>query len=251
MSLRTPSSSILGPISTSPPPTFFESKPHPQKPANLDPAFEKLAKRIPTNKFYTNLLVGNAQSPVYPLPYALRFESGVNNGTYGFSISNTDEDKFVFGPDAKYFYSIYTQSITMSAIEFETTPKLLLSEPDNFSINAVLVQNSSTNAALTQSQINFPIVRGMAFVTAKYENLTPLFESGVGFSALSSPITLSRGVIKYSVTLTDGSKWLIYAINNKEIGALNLEKTNATSIRSTSGVFNGIIQVAKVPQGNS
>ncbi|CAG8763157.1 4145_t:CDS:2, partial [Acaulospora colombiana] len=184
----TSSSSILGPISTSPPPTFFKPKLHPQKPANLDPAFQKL---------------GNAQFPVWPLPYALRFESGVNNGMFGFSISNVDDD-FVFGPNARYFYSIYTPSIIMGAKEFTTTPKLLLSEPDNFSINAVLVPNSSKNPTLTRSQINFPIVRGMAFVTAQYENLTPLFESGVGFGALSSPIALSRGVIKYRIISTDG-----------------------------------------------
>ncbi|CAG8461161.1 9989_t:CDS:2 [Acaulospora morrowiae] len=246
---RTSSLSVLSPISTSPPPAFFKSFNHPQRPSNLDPEFRKLGIPIPTNKFYTNLLVDNAQFPVYPLPYALRFESGVNNGLSGFSISNVDEENKVFGPAASYFYSAYTPSITISSKELQNSTKLLLSNPDDFSITARLVSNNSTNP--TQPQITLPIVRGMAFVTAQYRKMSPVFESGVGFNVLSSPIKLNHGVIKYKVTLADGSNWLIYAINDDGISILRLSKTKLNRIESTSGVFSGIIQIAKVPKGNA
>ncbi|CAI2163685.1 16947_t:CDS:2 [Funneliformis geosporum] len=235
-------SSPLLPISTDAPPALFVSKPHPQPPRRLDPKF---AKSIPTNKFYTNLLVDTDANPnpVFPLPYALRFESNPNDALNGFSISNIDEDKKVLGSDpnadpVEFFFSIYTPSITISANELPDLPQLILSEPDDFSIVATLTLSSDQNIVI-------PIVRGMAFVTAIYKNLTPLFFTGVGFTSLSSPIKVGS-FQQFTVVLKDESTWLIYANGNTEI-ALTL--TNG-QIVCGSGPFEGIIQIAKVPKDN-
>ena len=127
----------------------------------------------------------------------------------------------------------------MAANELAESPNLLVSDPKDFSIVATLSVSDT-------QKITFPIVRGMAFVTGEYTSMTPLFLSGVGFKSLSTP-KLIGSIQQFNVELNDGSTWLIFA-NGKNQLTLSL---NNGQIECSSGPFDGIIQVTKIPKGNT
>ncbi len=153
-------------------------------PVGLAPA-EESAVPIQTNKFYTELFLGDQKGTIYPTPYTMRW-----SGT-GIDIGHSDADQRVYGPDPNletvqyYFNPVGIVSISLSATESPSS--LNLEHPSMFSITA----NLSCSAGL----ISVPIVTGSAFVSALYTNLTPRITSGVMFRAWES------------IPFTNGRKW--------------------------------------------
>ena len=98
-----------------------------------------------------------------------------------------------------------------------------------------------------------PLVQGMGFVTGLFDNLTPVFESGVFFRTVTRVSTSKPGFAKYRITLEDGRTWLLYATRTTsnsftQPGGAALELSIVNNHRlQASGPFTGIVQVAKSP----
>lgn len=202
---------FMVPISTNPPPDLFPRVTHPLQPFDGG----NNGKPIPTNKFYSNLMLGSRANPAYCQPYNLWQTSsgGSNAGQYwGMAVSHLDRSQFAFGPEAGaqtaryYFAPVGVMSMVFGATEFDEGGgfDFSVNNPTDLAVNAVLAQRSGNG------RISMPLVLGMGMVTATYSGLTPKLMSAIGFRAgyrLAAP----RGNMqKYEFTLNTGTKWLVY-----------------------------------------
>ena len=90
------------------------------------------------------------------------------------------------------------------------------------------------------------LVEGMAFITGVYNGLTPFLQT-VGHSITSfQSSSISGSNTKYKVGLNDGTTWLIYVFSSSPY---SLSKSGDNVVGN--GAFNGYIQVAKIPMGDS
>ena len=69
-----------------------------------------------------------------------------------------------------------------------------------FSANANLHATAGAPPGIT-----FPLVQGMGFVTAIYENFTPYIESSVFFNTVTPLPSPGTGITKYKLLLDDGN----------------------------------------------
>ena len=136
------------------------------------------------------------------------------------------------------------QSIILSAAELGSATQLTTDGLETFSINANLLPQAGSS-----SSIRFPLVQGMAFVTAIYKNLTPNIGSGLFFRALVLAGSPRPGVFKYQITLQDGKSWLLYAMpdDGQDPGLL----LGSNILLTGRAGWSGTIQVAKNPSGGS
>ncbi|CAJ0859232.1 13294_t:CDS:2 [Entrophospora sp. SA101] len=226
------------PISTDPPPPIFPTQEHTQPPFNIDTS--STSKPIETNKWYVNMMLDKGQNPIWPLPYGLRWENNQPGQTDGF-----------FADPVQYYYSVYTPSIIVSANELTGDNQLILSDMTQFSTNIYLYP-TKTNADPSSPSLNFPVTRGMSFTTVNYKQLSPVFYSGIGFKTIDQqPQQLPTGWIKYNVVLENDITWLIYINNAKAtLVQLSQQKLELTLNGNGNNLFDGIIQITKVPKGD-
>ena len=167
------------------------------------------------------------------------------------AISHIDADQRANGPPntalpgapVQYFINpIGIQSIILSAVELGPSTSLNTSNLTAFSANAILSPQAGSS-----SNITFPLVQGMGFVTGIYNSLMPAIESSVFFRSVRQVASPSDGVFKYQITLEDNKSWLLYAIpRDKQDPRLQLvSNTKIQGVRFWSGT----IQVAKNPAG--
>lgn len=253
-------SDIFVPIATGAPPS--------QIPQRSDHPVPRLGvqdqpRKLQTNKFYTNLFMGNQDSPVYLFPYSVHWARGDGKaGSWGLAVSHTELNQFTFGPpqsgkdagDSAYFASpLGLESIILSAAELTNAtggiPGLTTDSLDSFSINLNLFAHSWQTPTVT-----FPLVQGSAFITGVYHWATPLLQTGVGFDSITYVgEVVTNTTFKYRVALQNGYTWLVYISPsfdlspNYEVNSFNL--INGT-VQGPSG-FNGEIQVAKMPGNTS
>ena len=144
--------------------------------------------------------------------------------------------KFVINP-------IGIQSIVLSAIELGTSTILTTDNLQAFSVNANLSPSNGSS-----SQITFPLVQGMGFVTGIYTRLQPAIQSSVFFRSVVYVGSLSE-IFKYRILLEDNKSWLLYArsVNGQDPG-LSLQSN--TLLRGQPN-WSGTIQVAKNPDASS
>ena len=120
-------------------------------------------------------------------------------------------------------------------------PKLAVTSWDHFSANLEL-------SSSPDKRIDFPLVRGMAYVTGIYHNLTPQFFSQHAFIDIVADS--SNGDVytghKFKVSMNDQPQtvFMIYALGNQP---LSLRKDGNSNLLST-GIYNGPIRVAKLPK---
>lgn len=97
--------------------------------------------------------------------------------------------------------------------------------------------------------ITFPLVQGMGFVTGVYNNGTPLLQSGVSFISLAyGGLLPGTSIARYTISLNDGTQWLVYLTPSAGSKAPTLTLSNNMAIVG-SHTFSGSIQVAKNPNG--
>lgn len=169
------------------------------------------------------------------------------------AVSHVDANQRGYGPrntaipggPVQYFINpIGIQSLVLSAIELASSTKLTTRTLEAFSCNAILLPQPNSSSSIT-----FPLVQGMAFVTAIYNNLMPAIQSSVLFRnvvQISSPRT---GVFKYRITLEDNKIWLLYAKPNNGQDPL-LKLMSNILIQGPRG-WSGTIQVARNPTGTT
>ncbi|KAF9950439.1 hypothetical protein BGZ72_007896, partial [Mortierella alpina] len=247
-----PEDSILQPISKDPPPGTFQSRPHPLQPVRVRP--KDLMTPPPTNKFYGNLLIPDSRAPIWTHPYGLRWDSTEKEedevdvpAQQGLAISHVDDTSKAFGPEdganklqgARFYTNPFIVSMGLSATEFGSNHEMSVGDFGEFGCTMILTPGAGNATATTattgeglvgqDATLQVPIIRGMAFVSGVYQNLTPRIFSETLVRNLtldgSSPQLQMNGWVKYRFLMEDGTTWLLYArTDNQSDPVLKLEK---------------------------
>ncbi|KAK7184684.1 glycosyl hydrolase family 81 [Paraphaeosphaeria sporulosa] len=199
-----------------------------------------------TNKFYANLFLGKQDFPVFTHPYSLTWAKGTGD-TWGMSVSHVERAQVAWGeqtPPRYWIAPIGIQHIVMSAKELGTSTVLSTEELTGFSVYANLAPSVHSDPV-----ISFPLVQGMGFVTALYNNARPQLNSGVFFRTLDYIGRLNGITYKYRITLEDNSHWLLYATPVGSLGAPPFTLKDNHLIEGPDA-FIGSVQIAKNPAGD-
>ncbi|OJD21817.1 hypothetical protein ACJ73_06842 [Blastomyces percursus] len=240
---------IFEPINRDPIPQNIPSRDdHPLKRDNISDT----QGPVHTNKFYANFFIGSQANYGFVQPYAVGWAKGTGSvKSYGLTISHTEANQLAFGPKNSkipgepvqfYINPIGIQSMILSAAEIGDSTVLTVSKPLAFSAEITLRPNRDSD-----SNITFPLVQGMGYVTGVYTNLQPVIQSGVFFRQLESVPSPKPGIFKYKVALEDNTNWLIY-VASADSADPKLKLENNGLINGPAG-FSGAIQVAKNPNG--
>lgn len=203
---------------------------------------------LQTNKFYSNFYLGDQRAPAFTFPYSVSWVGGKGGGgSWGLACSHIEEHQRVFGKEkmagtsSYYLNPVGIQSMILSAKELGCETVLSTDMMTAFSTTVHLSANKTAAPA-----VSFPLVQGMAYLTAQYDGSTPLIQSGVFFKAVSRATHDPKEyVTKYNFHLEDGTTWRVYAYRTKG-DALDLKITN-NSLAESKHAFFGTIQVCKDP----
>lgn len=127
------------------------------------------------------------------------------------AISHTERSQFAYGPDPsnpQYFISpIGIQNMALSAAELQQGTVMTVESLKAFSVYANFAPTAGSRVVMS-----VPVVQGMGFITAVYDNAQPILSSGVFFRSLQYAGSVQNANItfKYNTQLEDGSQWLIY-----------------------------------------
>ncbi|KAH7157566.1 glycosyl hydrolase family 81-domain-containing protein [Dactylonectria estremocensis] len=236
---------FANPIDTSAPPSVISQRSdHPV--ARLG-----LTKNGPlqTNKFYSNFFLGSQTQPTFTFPYSVAWAGGTGAAaSWGLAISHIAASQRVFGDvvynnAAEYYINpVGIQSMIISAQGLSNKTILTVDSVTPYSARVNLKKDSSSNIA-----IQYPLVQGMQFVTAKFNGARPMIQSAVYFKTMTRVTKDPKtNVAKYNFVLEDGTTWRLYAYKTKGED-LNLALVN-NGLAQTSKAFYGIIQIAKDPK---
>lgn len=202
-----------------------------------------------TNKFYSNFFLGDQQSPTFTFPYSIVWAAGSGASTsWGMSVSHIEARQRVFGDKkfnnaAAYFINpLGIQSMVISAKELGKNTFIKVDSMTHLSARVHLAKDSTSAPA-----ISFPVVQGMAYVTAQYNGAIPLIQTGVYFRTMTRVAKDPKtNVAKYNFLLEDGTTWRVYAYKTKG-DQLDLKVKN-NGLAEATKPFYGIIQVVKDPK---
>lgn len=209
---------------------------------------------IETNKFYANFFLGSRRSATWTHPYSLAWLGGAGKPTtsWGMSITHVEASQIDFGGSnsvtnspSSYANPIGIQNMILSALELGGSTSMTMDSLQGFSANVNLAVSAGQTPVMT-----FPLVQGMGFVTAVYNDATPLVQTGIGFNTLVYAGLVHDNTARYNVALSDGNFWLIYVTPaaNEPLPVLTL--LNPTTIQANQS-FSGTVQIAKNPGGSS
>ncbi|KHO01794.1 glycosyl hydrolase [Metarhizium album ARSEF 1941] len=249
-SARTTSSTMVSrdifdtPVDTKPPPSNISIRhDHPVRRKGI-----QSQAPLQTNKFYSNFFLGDQRGPSFTFPYSVAWAGGKGGSTsWGMSCSHVEEHQRVFG-DVKfdgassyYLNPIGIQSMVISAKELGNETTVSMDSITAFSARVHLSQDGTA-----QPSISFPLVQGMAYITAQFDGSVPLIQSGVFFKAVTRVNTNPKEhVTKYNFHLEDETTWRVYAWRTKG-EELDLKVINNSTAESKHP-FYGILQVCKDP----
>ena len=246
----TPTSTLIDlfqPIETSEPPSVFGRHSNPMELAsgvnNYDSPYE-------TNKFYTNLIVGDQSSASFVYPYSLWKYTA--NGVNGFAVSHTTKDQYSFGSydsegNSRYLVNpLGIASLIFSADSFDSTFDLYVGNMKASSCDVTINDGSANNV------LQVPLVQGMGFATGiYYGSLKPVIKTSAAFLSLEQQTSdvIPEGVLKYRVKLNSGASWLIYVtLPDAHIDDdFSLSYSDASSIVGSHAVDGLILQFAVAP----
>lgn len=209
---------------------------------------------IATNKFYAGLFLGSQTNATFTQPYSLAWSKGGGSlKSWGMGVTHVEANMLAFGPENHkipgnpvqyYINPVGLQHLIFSAVELDQSTVLHTEQLTAFSAHAVLKPSPGSDR-----QITIPVVQGMGYVTAVYNNLQPLIESGVFIRKIASAGSPRPGIFKYKVDLEDDTTWLLYATPaDGQDPKFNL--VSKANLRGPAG-FSGTIQIAKNPAGTS
>ncbi|CCD26019.2 endo-1,3(4)-beta-glucanase NDAI_0G02440 [Naumovozyma dairenensis CBS 421] len=229
-------------LSNSEPLSIFARKSHEiPLPMNLN----KNGSALHTNKFYANLFLGNQTCPIWTHPYSLWFSK--EQDSLGIAINHIKASQRVFSdeiPSKFFFCPTNIKAFIFSSIEFNITemPKLGFAGCNHMSIQLQLKKNDS-------QFIWFPLVQGMGFVTAIYYNLTPKFQSMIGFKSITlitNNQSLPINVSKYRILLQDDRIWTLYItlpVGSETTFRMSLTQIDGNTIVADKSISGTIVQI--------
>ncbi|KAG2187346.1 hypothetical protein INT44_005032 [Umbelopsis vinacea] len=246
---RKQTTNILNKISSESAPDSFRKIEHPYSSPYANESFDGI---IPTNSWISNLFYPSVDNiaPTTSDPYILRMLDNYG-GNPGLSIRQPS--KKIYGeyaaqnnvPKTEEGYFINPQNVDLrfTASEWDNSSSV---EPNLMSwdlFSATLRLQTSGN---DQQYIDFPIVRGMAYVTANYVDLTPQFFSQNAIIEITadkkSNNTYQGRKFKLKFNDNPTSYFLIYALGDEDLVLKQTDDRNLVAHKT----YNGIIRIAKV-----
>lgn len=223
---------LLSPIRTTPPSTtLFEPVTHPRYPERSD----ELTGPIPTNHFAGNLFMSEGDQPVFAHPYVLKMN---RDGPHGLRISHSDSP--ITGGQGsngavQYYFNVFENDMEFSMTDSIATETI--TEIDEFSFHLQLT-------GPTLGTLTFPIVRGMAYVTAIYENTTPRISTQHAILSVND-VSIESGETSgtvFEIELNQGDRWMLFSVNDVPI-SFQIENQSLTA----TDPFHGTLRLAKLP----
>ena len=230
---------FVNPISSEQPPDLYKKIEHAQKPQGC--SSRDYSEAIQTNNFYNNLALEDQTSPIWTLPYSLWLAKEPDTNV-GIAVNHTSKEQRVYGPEANvdpvqfYFNPPRIKSFVFSAKEVsEDNIQLRLSDHKKLSVLSKLVIDGNYD-----KNIEMPLVHGMGFITAVYNNVVPVIGSQVGIQEFRRLGDVGN-VQKYRALLFNQVVWSIYVTNS----GLLLQLQDPGHILA-NGVANGmVVQLCK------
>lgn len=203
---------------------------------------------LQTNKFYANFFLGDQRGPSYTFPYSVAWAGGKGAAaSWGMICSHIEAKQRVFGQEKAHGASAYflnpvgIESMVISAKELGNQTTLTVDSMTAFSARVHLSPSSDKPPA-----ISFPLVQGMAYLTAEFSNSIPILQSGVFFKTVTRVTRDPKSdVRKFNFNLEDGTTWRVYAWSTKGEG-LDLQVVN-NGFAEAKTPFTGVIQITKDP----
>ncbi|KAI8971084.1 endo-1,3(4)-beta-glucanase [Pilobolus umbonatus] len=238
-------SKYFTPISTVNPLSFLESIAHPHLPLYENPRSKKV---VPTNSWISNLFYPSVENlaPTTPDPYTIRLGFA---GPPGLAIAQTAKkilgtyppmNNVPYTPGGYMINGVFVD-LRISTVEWGSEkPKQEVTDWNLFGANLKL---SSGNGS-----VEFPISRGMAYVTSIFDRLTPQFSTQhhiVTIEADKKVDDITYSGHKFKVTYNDdpASTFIIYALGKSPL----VLKREGPSNLISQNKYTGPIQVAKLP----
>lgn len=221
------------PISVELPPGLYHKINHAQPPVGC--AFNG---PIQTNNTFNNLLLADQTFPVWLLPYLL-WVCKDGNSDWGMAFNHTDRSQLVFGPDpAKISVQFYFNPPKIKLFAFSGRGW------SNVDVKILLSQKLASTVKLSaggSGSITMPLVYGMGFVTAIYENEIPVICSGVGVQEFRK-VGQVHNSTKYSVKLFNQVIWSVYVSGDL---STELALQDPNHIAASRPTLKCVIQICK------
>ncbi|SCV01710.1 LANO_0F13146g1_1 [Lachancea nothofagi CBS 11611] len=243
---------LFNAIQTDAPPSVFARH---SNPMDVSSGVSNNGSPYETNKFYTNLIVGDQSNAAFVYPFSLWKYS--SNGASGFAVSHTTKDQYAFGSydsagNSQYLVNpLGIASMVFSAESFDES---------NFNMFVGDMTTSSCDVTIndgtTSNILEIPLVQGMGFSTGIYHgNLIPVIRTSAAFISLEQETSdiLPTGILKYRVGLNSGSTWLVYVTlpDGHTEDSFSLTYSDTSSIVGSNAIDGLIIQFAVAPDTTS
>ncbi|PWA01682.1 hypothetical protein BB558_002203 [Smittium angustum] len=175
---------------------------------------------LPTNMWWSNLVVKSTLQPIYPYPYTAEVNA---HGLFFWYTSQNQEGR-------RYFL----KKNTGWSVDFESSRKGV-SYYDDLIVNYEWKNNEGTKS------INVPFVKGSPYISIYFNNIKPHFTLRDNEAFITS-ITRLEGKSGYTVSLSNGKTWVIYCDNELELK----QESNIHIVGLNEG-YTGYIRFAYIP----
>lgn len=191
------------PISTHAPLDLFERVQHE---LGIPENTNKDGRAVETNKFYGNILIGSQTNPIWTHPYSVWYTK--EEPFFGLAVSHCTAEQRVMadGPTPQYFFCpTNIKSFVFSAEEFTTG--------SDCRPTICNIEHMSIEIQLKKSDyqfISFPLVQGMGFISATYNNMSPKIQSAIAYRSFNKVDCSNTNISKYEILLENGKVWSLY-----------------------------------------
>ncbi|ORX59683.1 glycoside hydrolase [Hesseltinella vesiculosa] len=224
-------------------PTVFPVVSHP-----FQPNYTSLEKIAPTNAWITNLFFSsvNNQAPTSPDPYILRVLDTVAGGPLGLTVRQSQQKTVGSYPSmndlpaasAGFMINDPVVDMRFSAKEWVGHDADVRPQVTDWDHLSAQLRLSISNDG---GHVDFPLTRGMVYITSQYHALTPLFFSQRAILSVTSEHGSMTGQ-QFTVSLNDGSVYRLYSLGSP----ITWQLVDENQFEAISP-FTGTIRLAKLP----
>ncbi|KAL1529838.1 hypothetical protein AB1Y20_000769 [Prymnesium parvum] len=225
---HSPSVELLGSPALGDDSKIWDSREHPDPPTAV---WGKRGMPLPTNEWWENAALADGgtlgENPFTTLPYVMKaLKDGLHAGL----------------PGAKSATKSFVLVDFADSVSFGSEESLSGHQIESYDPLAVNLQWSGNSGGT----LSTPLVRGMPYVTAQYDQLTPLLSFNIATvvkaNGQSVPTTISEKTV--TLEMSDGTLWQLYVLPAN--GGAGVEFSISSDGRTAKGKepFNGTIRTA-------